>query len=89
MRRFTGTITQRGQVTVPAEVRRLLNVSAGDQIEFLVEDGQVTLAHPEFTLETVFGSVQPWWQPEDIDEAIRDAKEEHRQERLRRRGHRG
>jgi len=85
MKRFTGTITQRGQVTLPAEIRRLLKVEPRDQVEFLVEDGRVTLARPEFTLETVFGSVKPWWQPEEIDKAIREAKEEHRDRRLERR----
>lgn len=37
----TATITSKGQVTIPADVRRALNVEAGDRIEFVeVEPGR-------------------------------------------------
>lgn len=86
MRRYTSTITQRGQVTLPAEIRRLLGVGVRDQVEFIVDDGEVRLRRPEFTLETVYGSVKPWWNPKekDIDEVIREAKEEYRADRWER-----
>lgn len=31
----TATLTSKGQITIPAEVRRLLNVQTGDRIEFV------------------------------------------------------
>lgn len=37
------TITAKGQTTVPKAVRQVLGVGAGDQIEFRVEDGEVTV----------------------------------------------
>ncbi|MGH3427308.1 MAG: AbrB/MazE/SpoVT family DNA-binding domain-containing protein, partial [Mycobacteriales bacterium] len=38
------TITSKGQVTIPRQIRRLLHVGAGDQLDFIVDDdGQVVL----------------------------------------------
>lgn len=37
----TATLTSKGQITIPADVRRLLNVQAGDRVEFIqVEPGR-------------------------------------------------
>ena len=37
----TATLTSKGQITIPAEVRRLLNVQTGDRVEFVqVEPGR-------------------------------------------------
>jgi AbrB family looped-hinge helix DNA binding protein len=38
------TITTKGQVTIPKQIRNLLNIDKGDRIEFLVDNnGTVTL----------------------------------------------
>jgi len=52
MREFTASVTERGQVTIPAEVRRLLGLKKRDKLSFVVEDGIVTVRKPRFTLET-------------------------------------
>ncbi len=37
----TATVTSKGQITIPAEVRQALQVGAGDRVEFVqVEPGQ-------------------------------------------------
>jgi len=56
-RRFIGTITRRGQVTVPAEVRRHLGVADGGKVAFEVtEDGEIGLTTVEFpTVESLRG----------------------------------
>jgi antitoxin PrlF len=37
----TATVTSKGQITIPAEVRRALNVDTGDRVEFVqIEPGQ-------------------------------------------------
>lgn len=80
MKELLATLTQRSQVTVPAEVRRVLGIGPKDKVAFQIEDDQVRLAPAKFTLETAFGSVKPRQRPEDFDKAIREAMEEHADE---------
>jgi antitoxin PrlF len=77
LREYVATITQRGQVTIPAEVRRLLGAQPRGQVAFRVDGNEVRLVPVEFTLESVFGSVKPLQRPEDFAERSRAAKEEH------------
>lgn len=83
MRKFSSTITQRGQVTLPVEIRRKLDVNPGDRVEFTIEGDQVTVRPVKYTLESAFGSVPPLSEPMDFEEMIRTAKED-RAERLMR-----
>ncbi len=39
----TATLTSKGQVTIPQEVRQRLGLKQGDQIAFEVEDGRTVL----------------------------------------------
>ena len=75
MKEITTTITQRGQVTIPAEVRRVLGVKHKDKVTFTINDGEVRLAPSAFSLESVYGSVKPSSKPEDFDEVSRTAWE--------------
>lgn len=76
MREIVATITERGQITVPAEVRRILGLKPRQKVAFAIEDGQVRLVPASFTLEAAYGSVAPLRRSEDFDEAIRSAKNE-------------
>jgi antitoxin PrlF len=71
-------LTAKHQTTIPAEVRRVLGLRAGDQVEFSVEGSTVMLrkAEPRLSEDLVFRLVQAhamrdWDTPED-DEAFRD-----------------
>lgn len=44
MKEIHSTITSKGQVTIPADIRRLLRVGPHDKVAFLVEVDQVRLA---------------------------------------------
>lgn len=69
--------TQRNQVTIPAEVRRLLGLKPRDKVAFIVDDhGAVGLTAAPFTLESVFRSVSPAVPVDDLETLIRDAKDE-------------
>lgn len=81
MKEILSTVTQRGQVTIPAEVRRLLGTKTGDKVAFQIEDGTVKLAPAKFTLESAFGSVAPLHRPEDF-EAIKEQALEARAEEV-------
>lgn len=75
MKEITTTITQRGQVTIPAEVRRMLGVKPRDKVAFTIEGNEVRLAPVSFTLESAYGSVKPSKRPEDFGDISRTAKE--------------
>jgi AbrB family looped-hinge helix DNA binding protein len=73
-------LTTKHQTTIPLEVRRALELEAGDRVEFSVEDGGVVtlrkVARPRPSDDLVFRLIQThtmrdWDTPED-DEAFRD-----------------
>jgi len=39
----SSTISSKGQVTVPQEIRNRIGLSAGDRVEFVVENGKTTI----------------------------------------------
>jgi antitoxin PrlF len=49
----SSTISSKGQVTVPIEVRRRLGLKEGDRVEFVFEDGR-TVLRPARTDENPF-----------------------------------
>lgn len=77
MKQIIASITQRGQVTIPAEVRRLLGITPGGKVVFAIEGSQVRLIAPKFTIETAYGSVTPLNRPENFKRQVREAMEEH------------
>ena len=77
MKEFLATLTQRGQVTVPVEVRRVLGIRPREKVAFTIDGDQVCLGPATFTLESAYGSVKPLNTPEDFDRMIAEAMEEH------------
>lgn len=75
--RYTSTMTQRGQVTVPARVRRILGLKPQDKVTFQVDGQEVRLVPVRFTLETAFASVPPLKEPKSLEEMLTIAREEH------------
>jgi AbrB family looped-hinge helix DNA binding protein len=41
--KYSSSISSKGQVTVPQEIRNRLGLSAGDRVEFVVENGQTAI----------------------------------------------
>jgi len=74
---YIRTVTTKGQVTIPVEVRRLLEVSPGDQVVFRVKEGTVELMTVSVTMEEAFGAVTPRSRPEDLASLRQIAIEEH------------
>jgi AbrB family looped-hinge helix DNA binding protein len=70
------TVTRKGQVTIPLQVRRLLGLRPNSRVVFSVEGDKVYLAAEAETLESIYGAVKPISQPEDFqrlrDQAIED-----------------
>jgi antitoxin PrlF len=86
MKEIVTSLTQRGQVTVPAEVRRLLGLRARDKVAFAIDNDQVRLVPATFTLESAYGSVTPRNRPEDFKAVSRVVREERAKLKTRRRG---
>lgn len=70
-------VNQKGQVTIPVQLRRKLDIGPGDQVTFVVEEGKLTLRPARESLRSAYGAVEPLHRPEDFG-ALRDrAIEEH------------
>ena len=84
MRALQATITERGQVTIPAAVRRLLGVGPRDKVIFEVEDsGTVRLVPARYTVESAYGAVEPIGREEDLRAVSREAREDRTDEVIR------
>lgn len=44
MKEYVSVITRKGQVTIPAEIRRALSLQKGDKVAFEVEEDRVRIA---------------------------------------------
>jgi AbrB family looped-hinge helix DNA binding protein len=75
-REYISTITSKGQVTIPAAVRRALGVDTADKLVFRIVGGKVEIEPLPMSLDEAFGSVKPLNTPEDFAEIDRIAKEE-------------
>ena len=59
MKEIIATVTRRGQVTVPAEVRRLLDLKPGDRVAFTIEAGEARVRLVTPGLEAANGDTAP------------------------------
>ena len=57
MKELVATITSKGQLTVPAEIRRTLGLKRGDKVVFRLENHDVTLAPATSRLAAGYQSV--------------------------------
>lgn len=83
MKELVATMTKRGQVTVPAEVRRLLGLRPNEKVAFAVEGQEVRLKAAAFTLDTIYQSVPPLKKPINDKKVARIAKEEKAERTVR------
>ena len=78
LREHARRMTSKGQVTVPAEVRRKLGVQPGETIIFRIVGERVELDRSPMTLEEAFGSVPPLEETStDLEAQTQQAWEEH------------
>jgi len=76
-RALVRVVTQKGQVTIPVQLRRSLGIEPGDRIIFSAREGEVILKPTAESLISAHGAVEPLTRPEDF-QALRDrAVEEH------------
>ncbi|MBF0230422.1 MAG: AbrB/MazE/SpoVT family DNA-binding domain-containing protein [Desulfamplus sp.] len=75
------TITNKGQVTIPKNIRESLKLNTGDKIEIIITDKMEAVIRPVFkptfrTVDDVFGKLhkpdRKAVSTEEIDDAIRN-----------------
>ena len=66
MREKESPVTQKGQVTIPQEIRSRLGIKPGDRVAFELNGDQVTLRPARSKLLEAYGAVSPRQQPEDF-----------------------
>ncbi len=77
MQRYYTTLTVRGQVTLPAEIRKLLGVKPKEKVTFEVEGDSVRIVPSRYTVESVRGSVPPLAERKSLEDMFGLAGEEH------------
>jgi len=66
MKESLATITTKGQVTIPAEVRKALGLKPRDKVAFVFDQGEVKIEPSSSTLRHGFGAINPRKKPEDF-----------------------
>jgi len=73
---YIQTVTVKGQVTIPAEVRKATGVKPNSQVTVRLQEGKVVIEPVAMTLEESFGSVTPITRPENFKQLREIALEE-------------
>ncbi len=80
---YTSVVTQKGQVTIPAEIRRALGIKANDRITFVLQEDRVCIEPIAETLDSIYGAVEPIERPEDFQRRRDDAIDDHIESTMR------
>ena len=70
----TSTLTSKGRITLPKEVRELLGLQAGDRVNFEIRHGSVVLEPEKIDIRSLRGIVRRRVEPvtlREMDAAIR------------------
>jgi len=59
MRELISTVTAKGQITIPVEIRRLLKFKSHDKIAFILEGDHVRLTRKGSVVDRTAGSLRP------------------------------
>jgi AbrB family looped-hinge helix DNA binding protein len=51
-------VTRKGQVTIPADIRRALGIKEGDKVAFVLEENQVTLTRKGSVVQQTAGALK-------------------------------
>jgi AbrB family looped-hinge helix DNA binding protein len=78
MKEIVSTITSKGQVTIPVEVRRYLGVGTNDKVAFVIGDeGEVQLKAPRYsTIASLRGAAGSLKKPLAKEEVLEIAHDE-------------
>lgn len=74
---LNSSMTTKGQVTIPAELRERLGLKPGDKVAFVESGGKVILQRLENRVASAFGLIKPTKSASltNMEEAINQARE--------------
>lgn len=75
MRSMTTSITKKGQVTIPIEVRKALGLKPRDRVTFEISGQEARIRPVPSDLLAGFGAVQPKERPEDFKRMRQEVQE--------------
>ena len=77
---LTSTISSKGQITVPLEIRQRLGLKQGDKVEFVIEAGKTVLrpshADQEDPFKKYVGALPYFSSIEEINQWVRSMRDE-------------
>lgn len=68
---LTGSVSSKGQLTIPKMIRDYLGISTGDRVTFIIRDGEVIFYPVKGTLLDLRGSIKHGKHTENLD-AVRN-----------------
>jgi len=75
----SSTVSSKGQITIPAEIRHRLGVKEGDRVEFVVDNGRTILQPATLEknpFEKYIGALPGFSKREEIDEWVSDMRDD-------------
>ncbi len=76
MGEYITTVTQKGQVTIPGALRKVLKIKPKDRVAFELVDGEGRLRPVQSRLLAGYGAVTPRTRPEDFRKMRQEVEEE-------------
>jgi AbrB family looped-hinge helix DNA binding protein len=80
MKAFESSVSPKGQITLPLEIRRRWGIKAKDRVVIHVDEQTVTIAPARSAVDESFGAIPPLGRPLSDTEMTELAAEEHAQE---------
>jgi antitoxin PrlF len=75
MKEHLSVVTRKGQITIPADIRRALNIKEGDKVAFKMEEGEVKLSRTGSVVAATAGALKSDMPPLSPEEERRAAEE--------------